>query len=449
MTYTPRSRWRRRMPWLGGAAALAALVAVAIALSSGGDSSDTGGGTDAAKGATTVTWSTWGTPQELKRFYEFGRDFERRHPDIHVKLIPVPSYDDYHPKILTQLTAGKGPDVFYTGDDNIGKFVANHTVADLGPMMDASGSTIKRDDFFPGLWGAAEQQGHIYGVPPDSNPNVLWYRTSVLRKAGIRDLPADLAARGKWTTAAFQAMVDRLHADGKIGYLFWNWFADTYTWARANGGAVYDASGRFVLGQDPKSVAAMQMLARNFAAKKFVWSDNLPEGQGADAKFIAGKAGFESSGRWLLAELRDAKVDDADIVPFPTASGTPGPAGVATSYLVINKRSKHPQAAYTFLSEFVSKAGQIYRLRGRGNAVPTIKGADSVVDEGDVPHARTFIDVRNAGFADPPQETRVPGLPGDINKALEPVWAGKADVGATLRKLQSTVAQRIDASRGQ
>lgn len=74
------------------------------------------GSADRAEGS--VTWSTWGNPEELV-FEEFNKDFMERHPDIRVDFQPVASYTDYHSKLTTQLTSGTAPDVFYAGDDRI------------------------------------------------------------------------------------------------------------------------------------------------------------------------------------------------------------------------------------------------------------------------------------------------------------------------------------------
>ncbi len=68
------------------------------------------------------------------------------------------------------------------------------------------------------------------------------------------------------------------------------------------------------------------------------------------------------------------------------------PAAVSTAYMVLNKNTKYPNEAYQFLSEFVSKEGQIFRLQGGGNAVPSVANADQVVLEGNLPqHAKYFF----------------------------------------------------------
>ena len=136
----------------------------------------------------------------------------KRHPDITVKLQPVASYGDYHSKLLAQLTSNTAPDVFYIGDDKIGQFVDAKVLMPLHELMESDASQTKPDDFFPGLFGAAEQDGEIYAAPNDSNPDVLWYDKQALDAAGITEDPATLAENGEWTTEKYLEMNDKLAA---------------------------------------------------------------------------------------------------------------------------------------------------------------------------------------------------------------------------------------------
>jgi multiple sugar transport system substrate-binding protein len=162
--------------------------------------------------------------------------------------------------------------------------------------------------------------------------------------------------------------------------------------------------------------------------------------------FVSGLAGFRSAGRWFLPQLKES-LDPAayDVVSWPTTTGNPAESsGIATSFLGINAKTKHPEAAFTFLTEFVSTDGQVFRLKDGGNAVPSIKGADEVVAEGDLPanHA-AFITGRDTGFVQPAREARVPGLPQDILKGLDPIWLGEGDAAAVIAALGETVTKAL------
>ncbi|QBD74514.1 sugar ABC transporter substrate-binding protein [Ktedonosporobacter rubrisoli] len=406
-------------------------------------------GSSSAAGPAALKWSTWAGATSAKRFQTFTNQYNTGHK-ANVKFVPIPSYDDYLPKILSELNANIAPDVFYAADEHIIKLIQNQTIEELTPLMTKSGSIVKPDDYFPGMWGAAKtHSGKIYGLPVDCNPIVMWYNKKVLQQAGITEMPSELYAQGKWNRDIFQQMVDKIAATKKRGYILDN---DSmlyhYSWVVNNGGTVYDNDGygNFVADQDTKAVEAFQWLADNVRAKKFAYAAALPSNQGEDLMFIANQVGFLSIGRYYLSEFKEARAKglDYDIVPMPATDGKSKPTGMFLAYIVLNKRSKNPDAAYEFLSTYVSKDGEEERLKDDGNAVPSVKGADQVVLGGNDPaHAQYLIDARNNGFATYASEMGTPGLSADIVSAFDPVFLKGADVKTTLGKVATMVNTRI------
>ncbi|MFE2722075.1 ABC transporter substrate-binding protein [Kitasatospora sp. NPDC059327] len=425
----------------------ALLVAVAIALSASacggtGGAGSAGGSQD---GKVTLRWSTWGSAEDMEVFKTFTEDFTKRHPNITLKLEPVASYEDYHPKLLTQLTSKTAPDVFYVGDDYIGKLVADGVLAPLDEQLAGPTSKSRPADFFEGIYGGAKKGGVTFGVPNDTNPEVLWYDKKALAAAGITEDPAALNEAGRWTMATYLEMNAKLKAADKYGSIFWNWYGANYSLVNGFGGKVWDG-GRFVAPSDPKARQALKTLYDGYRDKTFASADLLPEGNSAATQFVKHKAGFYAGGRWVVEGVqKGGDLQNYDIVPFPSESGEPLPGAVAASYLTINKDTGHMKEAFTFLTEFVSKEGQELRLKG-GSAVPSIRGAESVVTAGGYPaHARTFLDLRDKGYANYPDEVAVPGLTKAINDQLMKIWEGKTgfDEGMTqLRKLVGDMTGR-------
>jgi len=161
---------------------------------------------------------------------------------------------------------------------------------------------------------------------------------------------------------------------------------------------------------------------------------------------MSNQVGFVGAGRWYLPLFKKNATLEYDVVTWPTNTGNKiEPAGIPTAYMVLNKASKHKEPAYTFLTEFVSKEGQIYRLQGGGNAVPSIKGADDVVLEGNLPeHAKLFLDAREIGYALTPAEAGVPGLSSDINSRFEALWLKNEDLDTALKDIQDLANKKID-----
>ncbi|WP_235583055.1 ABC transporter substrate-binding protein [Kitasatospora sp. Root107] len=416
-----------------------ALLAVATALCVSACSGTNGAAGDGQDGKVTLRWATWGPAEDMAVFKAFTDYFTKKYPNITLKLEPVASYEDYHPKLLTQLTSKTAPDVFYVGDDYIGKLVADGVLAPLDAQLAGPQSKSRPTDFFEGIYGGAKKAGVTYGVPNDTNPEVLWFDKKALAEAGITDDPAALNEAGRWTMATYLEMNAKLKAAGKYGSIFWNWYGANYSLVNGFGGKVWEG-GKFVAPSDPKARQALKTLADGYRDKTFASADLLPEGNGPSTQFIKHKAGFYAGGRWVIEGIdKGGDRPNYDIVPFPSESGQPIQGAVAASYLTINKDSKHAKEAFTFLTEFVSKEGQQLRLKG-GSAVPSVKGAESLVTDGKYPaHAQTFLDVRDKGFANYPDEVAVPGLTKAVNDHLMKIWEGKVGFDEGMTQLQTLV----------
>ncbi|HET6910440.1 MAG TPA: sugar ABC transporter substrate-binding protein [Mycobacteriales bacterium] len=399
------------------------------------------GGGNSGGGKTTVTWTTWGDPGELARYKQFDQQFMKTHPNINVVFQPVASYSDYNAKLLTELSSHTAPDVFYVGDDQIGKFVSTHQLEPLNNILDKS-KTISAGLFAPGLYGAAKSGSTYYGVPTDCNPDAFWYNKTTLRDAGITQDPATLASEGKWTLSTFLSMVKTLHSHGIAGAGFWNYWSTPYSWISQYGGKIYNASGKFVLPQDPTSVQALTVLAHLFQNKTFDVLDTLPSGQ-SDTMFLTHKLGFYVQGRYTIATIKQGgNASDYDVAPWPSKTGKVMPSGVATAYLAINKSTPHQSAAATFLQAYVNAQGQTLRLAGGGNAVPSIKNtsADKVV-LGYPAHARFLLQMRSLGFEDFAPEAAVPGLSTDMANVYLDLYQGKISVQQALTQLSALAAK--------
>ncbi|MFT4296313.1 MAG: sugar ABC transporter substrate-binding protein [Micropruina sp.] len=428
-----------KRPKILAAAAAAALMLSGCSGSGSGQNPAPAPGDSSAPA--TVVWSTWGTPSELKRYEEFNAKFMAKHSNIKVTLQSVPSYSDYHAKLLAQLTSKTAPDVFYVGDDKIGQFVDSGALMDVTEVLKAPNAVAPYDAFNPATFGAATVNDQIFAAPNDVNPDALWYDKTALKDAGITDDPATLAAAGKWTTQAFLDMNAKLKNKGKTGTMFWNYWATHYGWISSQGGKAYDGD-KFVANTDAAAIAAVDQLGKLFQNKTFVVADTLPSGAGADSVFISHKAGFFAQGRYTIGTVKEAgKPENYDIVDWPSPDGKAPSTGLAASYLAINAATKAPDAAKLFWSEFLSAEGQKTRLSGGGNAVPSIKGADDVVLDGYPAHAQTFLDMRDRGFVDYAAESRVPGLSSDIAKKFLELYQGKASAQDTLNATADLIAK--------
>jgi multiple sugar transport system substrate-binding protein len=439
----------RRQFLRAAATAAGGIALVACGNTGTGATTTTEGGNAEAPsgGVANIKWSSWGNPGEVQRFNEYTKDWNSKNPNVQATFIAIPS--DYEAKMLTQLSAGTAPDVFYTGDGFIGRLIANKTIIDLTELLNSSASRSKPEEFAEGLWGAAKtKDGKYYGVTVDCNPMIMWYNKKLLTDAGISQMPADMQKAGNWNWDTFQETCAAAVAAGKRGYVFESWAAHPYSFVTSNGGTIYDDSGAFVANTNDKAKEAYQMIYDNIQNKNFVYSGTLPQGQGADAQFLSQAVAFVAAGRWLLPVFKKSASLDYDIVVWPTNTGkSPEPAVIPTAYMVQNAKTASQDGAFAFLTNFVSKEGQTFRLQGGGNAVPSVSGVDNLVSEGnDPPNWQALIDARDVGYALYAEETSVPGLSQDLQTESDNLWLKGGDVQATLDKMAQIAKDKMAAA---
>src|SRR5690349_3978590 len=96
------------------AASLAVLVVIALIAACAAPGAAPQGGAassgQAASGPTTIRISCWESAGALEPFQKSIDSFQKANPDIKVSLECIPQ--DYGTKLLAQLAAGTGPDIF-------------------------------------------------------------------------------------------------------------------------------------------------------------------------------------------------------------------------------------------------------------------------------------------------------------------------------------------------
>jgi multiple sugar transport system substrate-binding protein len=411
-----------------------------------GSNASAGGGD--TKAVATIKWSTWGNPGELERFKQFTDDFNKKNTDVKAELIPVPN-DGYEQKILTQLAANTAPDVFYSGDGSIQKFVRDNRVLDISGYMSKS-ATLKPDSIYENLYGAAKQGDKIYGVTVDCNPMIIYYNIDMLKSLGIKT-PQEYYDEGNWNWDAFAEVARKARAGGKHGFILNNWWGPTSFFSNSSNLGYFSEDAKTVTIDQPEKVAGLKFMESLIKEKAVTYSGALPKGQGDDAMFMSGQVAMTTAGRWYVPIFKKITAFKWDIISYPKTNDGKDPVpGIPTAYMVINKDSKNPEAAFKFLEAFCNKDGQLFRLKDGGNAVPSYKDPelDKVVEEGNIPpHAKYLLDARVAGKVVPLGTQLYPEADKAINDTLDLIWLGKLDVDTAVKQAKEKATAEIQKAQ--
>ncbi|CAA9317383.1 MAG: ABC transporter, substrate-binding protein (cluster 1, maltose/g3p/polyamine/iron) [uncultured Friedmanniella sp.] len=411
-----------------GLAGSGSLLAACGGGSSGGPQSSGGGGGGGGQSGGNVTWASWANPGEAERFKKYSTDYASRSG---AKVTYQTVVEPYAQKIVTQLAGAAGPDAFYVGDNLMAKVIQSGQVIDLSEYLNSDEAAIKEADIYPGLmkWVKKDGSEGVYGLPVDCNPKVFWFNKKLLADAGVTQDPAAMQEAGTWNQAALDDLLTKVKASGKRGMLWETSWFDICGWITTFGGKAVDDTGKVIFDTDPGALEVLDWLFQHLGDETITFTGALPKGQNGDALFYASQVASVQFGRWILPNVKKLKNFEYDIAPLPSKAGNEiSETAVYCAAMSVNSKSDDIPAATRFAGEYVSQAGQKFRLSGGGNAVPCVDGIDEVVTEGNLPaHGAYFSQVAKKGYTTPQVLVENPEVASSYQAKLQALVLEKPD----------------------
>ncbi|GAB2481226.1 ABC transporter substrate-binding protein [Jatrophihabitans fulvus] len=354
----PRARSRREFLALGGGAVAAALLAAC------GSNTGRGGGS-----GTLVQWyhqyGEAGTQQAVKRYAS-------KYDDADVDVVWTTG--DYDRKAAAALLKDGGPDVLELAN---GPTIDQIRAKQVVPLTGILGDT--ESDFTKQIIARMSYEGELYAVPETIDMQLLFYRKSLLEKAGVQP-PATVPELVEAAKALTTKQVKGLFAgnDGGVTVL-----GGPALWAA---GLDYLDADNEIGFDDPAAATSLAALHTMFANESLLlgapsdWSDPSAIQQGLCA--------MQWSGLWNVPVLQKALGDDLGVAPYPALSSSVGapsvPIGAYGSG--VNAKSKQVDAAKKYVKwlwvdntadqlDFAQSYG--FHIPARRSLAPRAKGLQS------------------------------------------------------------------------
>ncbi|MEU2716858.1 sugar ABC transporter substrate-binding protein [Streptomyces sp. NPDC007205] len=313
---------RRALLAAGAGAAGAGLLA--------GCGSNTGRGGGGAGGTELSQWyhqyGEAGTEQAVERYaaaYQKAR--------VTVQWRP----GNYDQQTAAALLTDSGPDVFEVNGPTLDQ-IQGGQVVDLTDLIDGV-----KDDFNPAVLTPKTYDGRVWGIPQVIDMQMLYYRKSLLKDAGVEPpatLDALVDAAKKLTGSKVKGLF--LGNDGGAGVL---------------GGTPLYAAGLQLVTEDGKAGFDDPAAARTLGKLHQLYADkSLLLGAPADwsdpSAFIQGLTAMQWSGLWALPLIKKELGDDFGVLPFPKDGGQGKPAVPVGAYgAAVSARGRHQEAAKEFV----------------------------------------------------------------------------------------------------
>ncbi len=364
--------------------------------------------------------------------------YERREPEIDVRLIEASDREDLLTRLSTSFAGGSPPDLFLVNYRFYGQFAAKGV---LEPIEDrvADSDVFEEKDFYDQALDAFRWEGTLTCLPQNISSLVVYYNRDVFESLGVPEPKAGWT----WTDMRQAAIGLTRDPDGDGRKELYGLGVEPsiiriapFVWS--NGGEVVDDEEhptRLTL-DSPQALAAL----RDFLALRtqfgVVPSDEEVEAEDDEARFMNGRLAMILQSRRSTPAFRTIEKFDWDVAPLPRFQK---PAGILHSdAYCMTRASQHKEAAWRFMEFALGPEGQ--RITARtGRTVPSLKAvanSPAFLDPAQKPrNSRVFLD----GI---PTIRRVPAI--STWPEIEDATGGILENGLYLGVRAERVARELD-----
>ncbi|MET9076216.1 sugar ABC transporter substrate-binding protein [Streptomyces sp. NPDC004232] len=291
--------------------------------------SDTGRGGGGSGAALSQWYHQYGEPGTQQAVQRYAAAYKKAH--VTVQWRP----GNYDQQTAAALLTDSGPDVFEVNGPTLDQ-IQGGQVVDLTDLLDGV-----KDDFNPAVLTPKTYKGRIYGVPQVVDMQLLYYRKSLLKAAGVQPpatLDALVDAARTLTTSKVKGLF--LGNDGGAGVLGGTpLYAAGLELVTEEGKAGFD---------DPAAARTLGKLRRLYADKSLLlgapadWSD--------PSALLQGLTAMQWCGLWALPQIKQQLGDDFGVLPFPADGGQGRPTVPVGAYgAAVSARSRHREAAREYV----------------------------------------------------------------------------------------------------
>jgi multiple sugar transport system substrate-binding protein len=323
----------------------------------------TAAATTAATGQkVTVRIGTGDSGDGLTPYNQTIEAMKKVYPDVEVKVEPVTD-SDYYGSLLTQVAAGKAPDLIFIGDDEVANFVKKGAYEDLTPYI--AGTTVqgvKLDtaSFLPNVLAPGQQNGKQYLIPKDFSPVGLYFNKALFKEAGVAE------PNENWSWDDLKAAATKLTKKDASGKVTQYGIQMTAAWQRGFEAMAFTQGATLIASDGSKytgfmdgdaAIKTLSFVADMYRSGVAAPPADINKWKGGNDNFANGTAAMMIDGRWPQANLlKNPKLtDNIGVESLP--KGTQRANAINWGGFGIYAKSANKAAAWKVLSFFTSAEG--------------------------------------------------------------------------------------------
>lgn len=381
----------------------------------------------AAQDKVTVNfWNTYSDPENAQLAKLIAK-FEADNPTIHIEPTQY-AYDDFKKALLTSIAGGEAPDAVRMDIVWVPQFAQQGALLQLDSAMPNFKDIA--DSVFPGPLATTHWDGKYWGLPLNTNTQVLLWNKTLFDKAGITAPPA--------TVQEFVDDACKLSSgDTQYGFAM----GGTYFWAPAPlfytmGGKITDdamtTADGYINGKD--SVAVFQTM-EDMYSKGCISPNVLGGGIGTAQGHATGMYAMIIDGPWMVDIYKHDYPDfQVNFAPIPAGANGKNSSVVGGEDIVVSATTQHQAETLTWVNYLMSEQSQLFM--GQVGVMPVLKSLTGSKDL--PPYFEVFmkqLETAQARLAHPKWDD----IDGAINAAFTKILKGEMGVQDALDEAAKTI----------
>lgn len=278
--------------------------------------------------------------------------------------IEVVDWDNYWTLLEAGASGGEMPDVFWTHSNTVQLYMDNDVLLKLNDYI-ANDSAIDLSNYYEGIVNLyTRSDGNVYALPKDHDTIALLYNKALFDQYGVAYPTSDWT----WNDMYEAAKAITEGSNGDVYGMAMNtsnnqdgWYNLVYDYGAE---IINDAHNGTTIGS-AEGKAGMEMVRKllTVGAPQSVVAET-----GTDSLFMSAKTAMITQGSWMINAFYTAEHHDDyawALLPYADVNGN-GKCDSGERYSAYNglgwaasAATKNPDAAYSLISYFCSKEGQL------------------------------------------------------------------------------------------
>ncbi|MFW6134333.1 MAG: ABC transporter substrate-binding protein [Elusimicrobiota bacterium] len=387
-------------------------------------------------------WHGIESPENNQLLQKKVSEFEKRNPDIEIKMQNIGAQDKAMPKILTAISSDKEPELLWYAPVYTGRIAQSGKLVPAEEYFEQD-PNFNPDNIYEGLLDSGRYKGKIYTVPFETNCLGIYYNKEHFQQAGIDKIPTSWQ---EFINVSKKLTIDK-DKDGepeRYGFLLplgieeWTvWCWETFLW-QAGGGILNQDKTAPEFHKTPGVQALKYWVDLKYKHKCAVLSSRNA-GYKLDP-FLSENVSMMINGPWNYPVLKQQESIKYGSFPLPGNKQKATNIGGENLYIFKSNAQKE-EASWRFASFIMSEDFQVDWAIQTGYLPVNKRAAQSKKYQeflNNNPFIRTFVQSMDFGRSRPPVK-EYSRISDRIGKAIEKALYQKKTAEKALKEAAEQV----------